>query len=320
MKVAIVDLGTNTFNLLIAEVSKSKFREVYSTKLAVKLGEGGINKHFITASAFERGIVALKEYKKITDKYKVEKVSAFATSAVREASNGDLFIKAAKTEANISVKKISGNKEADLIYLGVRQAVRMNEKKSLIIDIGGGSIEFIIANSKTTFWKKSFLLGVARVLEKFNPSDPITAPQIKKIEKHFSKGLEPLFRAIKKWPVTELIGSSGSFESLAAMIAYRFYSPTVLKGKTEYLFNLEDCEEIYNALLRSTRAERLNMKGLITMRVDMIVVSSILVNLIIQKTNLNKMRLSTYSLKEGAISAMIQEDVKKHSYSPLKET
>lgn len=307
MRIAIIDLGTNTFNLLIAEVSANNFKEIYGTKLPVKLGEGGISRRFIAAKSFKRGIGALKEYRKIIDNHKAAKIIAFATSAIREASNGDEFIKAAKTETGISVKKISGNKEADLIYEGVREAVKMGNSLSLIMDIGGGSTEFIIANKRKIFWKKSFLLGAARLLEKFDPSDPIKNSEVKKIEKYLSDELQSLVKAVKKLPVVELIGSSGSFESLADMIAHRFYSPEILKGKTEYSFDLNDCHAIYDIILRSGRAQRLKMKGLIAMRVDMIVISSIFVNLILQKLNLKKMRLSTYSLKEGVITELMNK-------------
>ena len=305
MKVAIIDLGTNTFNLLIAEVlNNNKFKKIYENKLPVKLGEGGINKNHIVPSAFKRGIKALQRYRKIIKKYEAKKIIALATSAIREASNGNDFIKAAKKQAGISVKIISGNKEAELIYNGICEAVRLNNHKSLIMDIGGGSTEFIIANKNKIFWKKSFLLGAARLLERIKPSDSITDIQIKRLESYLNKELLTLYKAVRKYPVVELIGSSGSFESLAEMIAYRFYSPEILKGKTEYDFDLDDCYEIYKLLVKSTKAERLKMKGLVKMRVDMIVISSIFVNLIIRKLKIKKMRLSTYSLKEGVISTI----------------
>src|ERR1019366_1384910 len=249
--------------------------------------EGGIDKGFIAPAAFLRGIEAIKSYQKIIEKYKVKKVVAIATSAIRSASNGAEFILKIKEESNINVKIISGDKEAELIYLGVRQAVKMNSETSLIIDIGGGSTEFIIANHKQIFWKQSFLLGAARLLEIFNPSDPITDAQIDALIAYLKNKLQPLFAALKKYPVSELIGSSGSFDSLAEMIAFRFYTPKIL-----------DVETIYKSILKSTKAERLQMKGLIEMRVDMIVISNIIVDFIIQSFAIQQMRLSTYSLKE----------------------
>ena len=302
MVVAIIDLGTNTFNLLISEINSDKEETtLFETKISVKLGEGGINKKNILPVAFERGIEALKKYKTIIETYKAEKIIAFATSAIREASNGNDFIYKAQQETGITVQAISGNEEAEYIYYGVRDAVKFSDKHSLIMDIGGGSTEFIIADRENIIWKQSYLLGAARLLEKFNPSDPIKKNEIKKIEDYLRQELSSLLEAVRKFGVTELVGSSGSFDSLAEMIAYKFYSLDILKNKTEYLFNIEECAVIYKQILRSTKAERIKIKGLVEMRVDMIVVSSIFVNFIFRELNLKKMRLSAFSLKEGVL-------------------
>ena len=308
-RIAIVDLGTNTFNLLIVEIHSDKtYNHLFQTKISVKLAEGGINKGFIAPVPFQRGIDALKEHKQSIEKYNVDKVFAFATSAIRGASNGKEFVIKAKQEIDIDIQVISGDREAELIYYGIRDAVKMNHETSLIIDIGGGSTEFIIANKDQIFWKQSFLLGAARLLELFDPSDPITEKEIQTLTDHLNKELQPLFEAVEKYPVIELIGSSGSFDSLAEMIAHRFYSPRLLDDKTEFTFDLDDCSVIYEMILRSTKEERLQMKGLVAMRVDMIVISSILVNFIIGSFKIKKMRLSTYSLKEGVLHEILNGD------------
>jgi exopolyphosphatase/guanosine-5'-triphosphate,3'-diphosphate pyrophosphatase len=302
MRIAIIDLGTNTFNILIVETDASNaYKQIFQTKIAVKLGEGGITKGFIAPIPFQRGIDALVQYKIILDDYKVEKIFAFATSAIRSASNGNEFVSTAKEKTAIDIQVISGDKEAELIYYGVRSAVKMSNETSLIIDIGGGSTEFIIANKDQIFWKQSFLLGAARLLERFNPSDPITNKEIEDVKAYLKQELQPLFDAVKKYPITELIGSSGSFDSLAEMIAHRFYTPAILDNKTEYDFKIDDCSAIYDIIIKSTKAERTAMKGLVQMRVDMMVISSILVHFVVVEFEIEKMRLSTYSLKEGVL-------------------
>jgi len=303
MNIAIIDLGTNTFNLLVVHAAADKSYEIlYQNKIPVKLGEGGITKNYIEAVPFQRGMDALEKHLSEIKKYNCSQVAAFATSAIREASNGADFVAQAKQKLNLTINVISGDKEAELIYYGVRQAVQMDEhKKSLIIDIGGGSTEFIIANKSKVFWKKSFLLGAARLLEKFNPSDPITDGEIKAINTYLMTELKPLFDAVKEYEITELIGSSGSFDSLAEMIAHKFYSPLILDNTTEYDFNMDDCVSIYELLIKSTKAERMEMKGLVHMRVDMMVISALLVHFVIAEFAIKKMRLSTYSLKEGVL-------------------
>lgn len=306
MRIAVIDLGTNTFNILIVEVSEDKkFDLIFQTKLPVKLGEGGITKNFIQPVPFQRGLDALRQHQKTIERYNVEKVYAFATSAIRDAKNGNDFVHKVKLETGFDVNVIDGDQEAELIYYGVCQAVEMTYEKSLIIDIGGGSIEFIIANKERIFWKQSFNLGAARLLERFKPSNPITDEQIVEVQSYLKKELVPLEGALKSFPVHELIGSSGSFDSLAEMIAHRFYTPDILDDKTEYSFDLNDCETIYNIILKSTTEERLQMKGLVPMRVDMIVISSIIVHFVLTSFDIQKMRLSTYALKEGVLHTLV---------------
>ncbi len=121
MKVAIIDLGTNTFNLLIVEInSDHSYNHIFQTKISVKLGEGGINHGVITPVPFQRGIDALKTHKQTIEKNKAEKIYAFATSAIRSASNGHEFVAKVKEEVGIDIQVISGDKEAELIYCGVR--------------------------------------------------------------------------------------------------------------------------------------------------------------------------------------------------------
>ena len=306
MRIAIIDLGTNTFNILIVKVNHIKsYTNLYQSKISVKLGEGGINKNYIEPVPFQRGIEALKTYKETMERFYVEKVFAFATSAIRSASNGNEFVEAAKREAGIDVTMISGEKEAELIYYGVRNALKFSDKASLIIDIGGGSTEFIIADENKVYWKQSFLLGAARLLEMFQPSDKIKEEEQNKITDYLKQELQPLFEAVKKHPVAELIGSSGSFDSLAEMIAYKYYTPQILKKKTEYVFDMHDFERIYEIIINSTKEERMQMKGLVEMRVDMIVISSLIVRFVLQSFQLKNMRLSTYALKEGMLNEIM---------------
>jgi exopolyphosphatase / guanosine-5'-triphosphate,3'-diphosphate pyrophosphatase len=308
MKIAVIDLGTNTFNILIVDIAPDKTYSItFHAKLPVKLGEGGINQNIIQPVPFQRGLDALKQHQKTIEKYNVQQVYAFATSAIRDAVNGKDFVEKVKLETGYEVQIIDGGKEAELIYFGVREAVKMNHETSLIMDIGGGSTEFIIANKDKIFWKQSFLLGAARLLERFSLSDPITDAQVEQVKAYLKQELKPLFDAVKKYPVKELIGASGSFDSLADMIAYKFYVPEILDNKTEFTVDMDDFSVIYAIILKSSKAERLKIKGLVEMRVDMIVISSILVKFIIENFNIKNMRLSMYSLKEGVLHEFLEK-------------
>lgn len=301
---AIIDLGTNTFNLLIGErLPDCTFKKIFNTKVAVKLGEGAINAGYIAEVPFQRGINALKHYQQYLLDYNVKHTYAFATSAIRSASNGNEFVDQAKKNAGISITVIDGDEEADLIYHGNRMAVNMTDSVSLIMDIGGGSTEFVLANHNTIFWKQSFLLGAARLLEKFKLTDPITNKEIKTFNDYLKQELAPLLEAIKSFKPNELIGSSGAFDSVVDVIAGEFNTEEELNDiKTEYSVNLNHYLFISKKLKKSTLKERYGIKGLIDMRVDMIVISILLIDFILEEVNLSAMRVSTFSLKEGVIS------------------
>jgi exopolyphosphatase/guanosine-5'-triphosphate,3'-diphosphate pyrophosphatase len=302
MKIAVIDLGTNTFNLLIVETDNNGgYKKIASNRIPVKLGEGSINRGFIADIPFNRGISALKEYSKTIKELKIEKVVALATSAIRTAKNGLDFISKARSEAGIEVEVIDGNREAELIYFGNRKAVKMDDNLSLIMDIGGGSTEFIIANADTIFWKKSFLLGAARLLEFIKPSDPITESESKRLFNYFDEQLIPLLDACKKYKPVELIGSSGAFDSIVDMMAGEYNEETLSDKKTEYDIDLIKYFPLSKKIIASTYNQRLKTKGLIEMRVDMIVISCLFVDYILTRLDLKKLRVSTYSLKEGVL-------------------
>lgn len=306
MRIAVIDMGTNTFNLLVVNTySDATYRPVFKTKVAVNLGQGGITKNVIAPLAFKRGIDAIGQLKAIAAKFEAVKLYAFATSGIRSARNGGKFVKIVKQLFNVDVQIINGDREAELIYYGVRDAVYIGPTRSLLLDIGGGSNEFIIATQDTISWKESFDLGMARLLEKFNPSDPILPIEIIKIEKYLNESLSSLFEAVEHYPVKELIGAAGSFETFVDIIAHRFFEPDHFKGKTEVEIELEHFYAIHQELIQSTHADRQTIKGLIELRVDMIVLASIFVNFIIQRLAIKRIRYSKYALKEGVMSLLV---------------
>jgi exopolyphosphatase/guanosine-5'-triphosphate,3'-diphosphate pyrophosphatase len=302
VKLAIIDIGTNTFKLMIARVQEDgQFLVIDKEKIPVKLGEGGINNQIISHNPFLRGLKAMKTHKARIDRFEVDKTLAFATSAIRSADNGKDFVKKVKAETGIEIEIISGDREAELIYYGVRQALDLGNEKVLIMDIGGGSTEFIIADRERIFWKHSFDLGAARLLEVINPSEPISKAEIKRLKTYLKEQMMLLWGACELYPVNTLVGSSGSFDSLAEMIYYRYHTEENPLVKTEYNFDLDHFEAIYKLLINSSIEKRFKMKGLAAMRVEMIVVAVIMIKYVMKKIKLNKMRLSTYSLKEGIL-------------------
>lgn len=306
MRVAVIDLGTNTFNLIIAEImSGGGWKELYSTKMPVKLGEGGIEDRRIIPTALNRAVGALIAYKKIINSYGVNKTKAFATSAVRGAKNQKEFINTIHQKCGIDVVVLSGEQEAEYIYYGVKEALDLSDELSLIMDIGGGSTEFIIANKHGIVWKHSFLLGVSRLKEKYKPSDPISEKEVQKLNRHFETRMAILADALKQYPVTRLIGSSGSFDTFADIIVSRFHNPGDIEGKSYFHFNISEYEAVHKDLLIFDRIQRMRMKGMLELRVDMIVIASVHTYYVLKRYDIKDMWLSTYSLKEGVIASLM---------------
>lgn len=300
MRISIIDLGTNTFNLLVAEVLTDKqINMLHRSKYPVKIGEGGINQNYITKEAQERAYLAFAEMKQIMNSYQTVKTFGFATSAIRTANNGVDFVNKIHQDFDIDIAIISGDREAELIYYGMREAVGLDDELVAILDIGGGSNEIIIANSEKIFWKKSYPIGMTRLLEKFQPSNPISLDEINEIELFLKEKLVDLIEVLKTYSVKTLIGSSGSFSTLRQIISIE--KGEIQSNETHYAINLDDFNALHKRFLKSTIEERMQMRGMDSSRVHLMVIASIFINLLVQESKISVLSQSSYALKEGAL-------------------
>lgn len=302
--IAVMDLGTNTFHLMIASVSGGTFTEVARDHEAVRLGEGGINKGFIQPNAFDRGVKTMERFNEQIKQHNIQQVQAIATSALRSASNGQQFIDLVKERTGISIDIIDGLKEATYIYEGVKASGALSADHSLIMDIGGGSVEFIICTDKEMLWKQSFEIGAARLIERFHQADPIPPLKINELHYYLDETLKPLFEAAHNSHIDKLIGSAGAFETFAEVIEMERQDHFDVKRLKIYDFDYADLMRITDLLIASSNEQRRAIKGIISLRVDMIVIASILTRYIMDKLNINNVGMSTYSLKEGVIAGL----------------
>ncbi|WP_276497780.1 phosphatase [Pontibacter litorisediminis] len=308
-RLALIDMGTNTFHLLVTEVDEQgQLTELYKTKVPVRLGQGGISNGAITAEASERALKTLREFRRIIDEFGAKTVRAMATSMVRNASNGDDFVKDIFKQTDIQVEVINGAREAELIYYGVRFAGVLDEQTAMIMDIGGGSVEFIICNQNEIFWKQSFELGAQRLMDKFFTQDPIPAESIAAEKTYLEEKLQPLTAAVAKYKPTILVGSSGTFDTLCDINALRHGDTSRQQSiPPASALAIEDYYSMHQDLLRKNHDERLAIPVMLEMRVDMIVLASIAVDFVLQQYKLQEIRVSSYALKEGVLYEMLQE-------------
>ena len=305
MKVAVIDIGTNTFNLLVATRPNRRLIPIEIHKEFVFLGQGGINKNHLQKDAILRGLTTLKRFKEIIDSLGVSKIIAVATSAVRNAKNGHEFISKVKLLTGIDIETINGNREAEYIYNGAREATNLGDNPALLIDIGGGSTEFIICDKNQIYWKKSIEVGAARLFDKFHKSNPINEQEINEIEKYLDKILAQVISKCHSFEVETLIGSSGAFTSFAKIIANRLNESEKLIYSSDYEFNLLEFDNVKTNILKLSLEERLKIPGLIKDRAPMIVVGMVLVDFIINKLNIQRFKLARYALKEGVASGFL---------------
>jgi exopolyphosphatase / guanosine-5'-triphosphate,3'-diphosphate pyrophosphatase len=308
-RIAVIDLGTNTFHLLIVECIGDDQKILFKDRVAVKIGKGGINNSVITDDAMLRALNALKNFRKTIDEYKVDTICATATSAVRSAQNGNELVALIKKETGIEVQVISGDKEAELIYYGVKSALNLGDEKSLIVDIGGGSVEFIICDGKGIFWKQSFEIGAQRLLDLFHVHDPIRREDIVKLHAYLQEKLLPLRQACAQYKPTVLVGSSGSFDTISDIDAFSKGMTISIEQKKEYLLKVDSFERIYWDMIHKNKEQRLRIPGMIEMRVDMIVVAVYLIKFVMESYDIHKIRVSSYALKEGVLSKILKGEL-----------
>ena len=306
-KVGVIDMGTNTFHLIIAAVREEGFQLLYREKVAVRLGKGGISKGLIQPDAWERAVRTLKHFKEVLDRHQIPEVHATATSAIRNARNGRDLAADIWKRTGITVNIISGAREAELIFLGVSKAMDLGSDLSLIMDIGGGSVEFILCDAQGPKWLRSFEVGAQRLLDMFHATDPISPEEVGKLEAFLDQQLEPLLDACQEQEPTVFVGSSGTFDTLSDI--YLAETNQVKgEGLTEYPLPLSHYLKIHEELVHLSRAERLKIPGMIEMRVDMIVVASCLINWLFKRIgSLHTMRVSAYALKEGILHSVVEQ-------------
>ena len=305
---AIIDLGTNTFHLLIGSALEGEIVELYQQQIPVMIGAGGINQGYIAPEAYQRGIQAVAEFHASIQKYKVKSVLATGTSAIRNAVNGPNFLAEVKSKFGYDVQHISGDREAELIYRGVSKSFPFPAEPVVVMDIGGGSVELIIGIQNTILWKQSFEVGAARLLERFNPSNPIKKEEINQIEDYLTSTFKPFAAALVQAKMGGktcqiLVGSAGSFETLLDVLEADLKRKSTQVSSKAFAVEEADAELFYQTVIDSTQVDREKMIGLLPFRVDMIVVAIILMRHIAKNYGLNQIICSRYALKEGLFLA-----------------
>ena len=315
---AAIDIGTNTFRLLIAAVSPGQgkdtisFREIQSERIITRLGEGLSEYGLLRKEAMERGIDALRQFSGVIAEHKVEKVLAIATSALRNAGNSAEFIRNIKDSTGIRIEIITGEKEAELTAAGMLIDLE-TPASSLMLDIGGGSTELIFTSADGPLNVQSLDLGVVYLAEKHMKSDPPSPADLKHLEKEISDKLENVRDLFTNLITREtiLIGTAGTITALAA--ALQRLEKYEHDRVHNFRMSITDIKKIYLEMINMTTADRSQFLPFEPSRLDIIVPGTLILLRLMSIFGFNEILVSNYGLREG-ILVKLYEHKKSNSH------
>ncbi len=298
LKKAIIDVGTNSLRLLIAKIlDNSTCSPLFYRVEITRLGEGMGQEGKLSSKAIKRTIGVIQSYLRDIEEWGGEKVFITATSAVREAVNGEYFVSRVKEETGLYIKVLSGTEEAELSYLGVIKTLPENGENPLVFDLGGGSTEFIWRKGNEIF-SESYKVGVVRLTEKYISSDPPRQEELFQMEEHIKKTLKEMSRD-KVNEQDKLVGVGGTITSLAAMNQeLKVYQQEKVHG---YVLSRENLAKQLNRLLLIKEPERKKLPGLQPQRADVIIAGTAAIITIMDLFNYREVTASEGDLLIGAM-------------------
>jgi exopolyphosphatase/guanosine-5'-triphosphate,3'-diphosphate pyrophosphatase len=305
---AAVDMGTNSFHMIIARLkSNGSIKIIDREKTVIRLGSHkGKELSFISDEETELAIRVLTKFKKLADTYGAE-FRAVATSAVREANNRIEFISKVKKSTGIIVEAIEGKKEAELIYLGAEKALSLSDKNTLCIDIGGGSTEIINVNKNDTVFAESIKVGAVRLSKLFFPDYKITKEKISECSQYIESLLNNSLKKYFKYHFGTVVGTSGTIEALA-LIILKQKREKIPRTLNSVCFTKSELGTISNKILDArTKEDRLKIHGMEEKRADIIPPGVLILNKIFELFGIEEIRISAYALREGIILDMINK-------------
>ncbi len=304
-RVATIDIGTNSTHLLIAKLEPklNTFSIELAEKSTTRLGERDPDTGELTSLAMNRAFSTLKRFKDLSESYKVESLIIAATSAVREASNGRIFLSEIKKKIGLDVELISGAEEARLIYLGVLSGMQFDNKPHLVLDIGGGSTELILADSSEARALTSTKIGAVRLQREFIKKDPISS-ETELFLRSFIRGsmesaIDKVSKRIEAGERPVLVATSGTAMAIGGLISNKNnHIQSKLQG---YKIPKNHLDNIVSELIKMTPTERSELSSLSERRSEIIVPGALILQTIMTMVSVDEVVLSERALREGLV-------------------
>jgi exopolyphosphatase/guanosine-5'-triphosphate,3'-diphosphate pyrophosphatase len=301
MRIAAIDIGTNSVHMIVVRVRADlSFEVVDREKEMVRLGAGGLDGRALTPEAMHAALQVLSKFRRLAESHRVDKTVAVATSAVREAENGGEFLRAIVQQTAIRARVISGTEEARLIHLAAAYGTSVRGEIAVAIDIGGGSVEITRGAGPNLEQGRSFKLGVIRLTERFVKSDPLVARDERKLVRHIGAELGDYLDELAQAGFDRVIGTSGTILSLGTVVAAERGRPvdTPLRNLR---VSAKQLRRVRKALAKLDLEKRLRVPGLEPRRADLAVAGAILLDEILRRLGAAELTLCDLSLREGLV-------------------
>ena len=301
MRIAAIDIGTNSIHMIVVQVRPDlSFEVIDREKDMVRLGAGGLDGRALTPEAMHSALQVLSKFRRLAESHKVDEVIAVATSATREAENGGEFLRAVTQQTGIRPRVISGTEEARLIHLAAVYGVSVPGDVAVVIDIGGGSVEVTRGVGANVELGRSFKLGVIRLTERFVKSDPLETRDERKLVRHIDTEIGKYLNQVARDGFERVIGTSGTILSIGAVAsAAEGLAPGASLRNRRFPAKL--IRRVRKDLVALDLEKRLRVPGLEPRRADLAVAGAILVDEILRRLGANEITLCDLSLREGLV-------------------
>ena len=295
---AAIDLGSNTFHILIAEkISDGEFKKIHQQREYVYLGRDGVE--HINESSYKLGMETLSLFAELMKTHAVVDYRMTGTATLRNADNGQQFLLEVKEKFNLDIEIIDGMEEASLIYKGVCAYLPKPFGKYLIMDIGGGSVEFIYFDQEKMHYSESFQIGISILYNKFEKSDPISQEDADAARTFIRSSLQNLSKFLEGKQIDAMVGSAGSFDVITSIFETRF------DRDFDNTFTRAEYGQIFKEIHPLSKNERMSYPGIPEARVVLIPIAMLLIDQLLSMFEIEKIIVSPFALKEGIISDFV---------------
>ena len=305
MRIAAIDIGTNSVHMVIADAGGAQgFEVVDREREVVQIGRGAFESGRLRADAIRRTVDSLARFVQLARRHRADRILCAATAAVREARNGGDFLAAARRATGISPRVIPAAEEGRLIYLGIRSALQLPEKPSALVDIGGGSMQLVVADAERRLQTLSAPLGALRLSEAFLGSDPPSRSELQRLRRFVRKtAREPLEKASKEKP-RQAFGSSGSIHALANLAHWEETGGPITHVNGHHL-SLESLKRTGMELQAMTTEERASLPAIDAPRAEIIVAAAVVLEHVLEELDLDGITLSDFGVREGQVNDFV---------------